>query len=550
MADNIMPLDPEQAAELQLKMTGSDFAFKPSSGNTPAFRRKQHLAAIEGKGIPLSIDSRLGRLSVIRGIRLHYSFATCEDVSKLCAEEAVFARARNARLIMSNIIPSKEDMSDLAVAFGPAESRLPYCIWYPTTASESTYRELARRFPCMRYHVGRACSAAGFKSLYDELDLLPDISIAEEARESDTPGGRAIYDDIMNAPARYLVMNDYTRTINVTNPTTPAFLNGDTDVRWRLTLRCSLGLDDELWYPDESLCIEEDGRLDVDENTEKTTGRNFYSYDEAQLLFRPLPNDLPTVKKDLLIHMAARQGNIDRYVRLARPLPLTKTEFQCVLYGIYHDTLFARFWKAEIGTAAQRTQRLSKDQLNGIKRAISARRIMSGDTQEFDNGWMTGEPLPFMLWWPLKPDSSVLFHLADIAPEMHHAIAIAAIILGHYELYEYLKYEPTYLIWRAAKRSPDPRILRDVEAIVAEQGIDLMAGIDPWEDDECKEFEMDIKTSHYHFEGYQGLHDGLAVDDGKSLDTPYDGIRQSATGVETLIWAPRQNLDRIFRSEQ
>lgn len=95
-----------------------------------------------------------------------------------------------------------------------------------------------------------------------------------------------------------------------------------------------------------------------------------------------------------------------------------------------------------------------------------------------------------------------------------------------------------------------PRILRDVEAIVAGQGIDLMADIDPWEDDECKEFEMDIKTSHYHFEGYQGLHDGLAVDDGKSLDTPYDGIRQSATGVETLIWAPRQNLDRIFRSEQ
>lgn len=69
----------------------------------------------------------------------------------------------------------------------------PYCIWYPDIAREDTYRELAERYPSMRYQVGRACAAAGYVDLYKELCLLPDISIAEEARESDTPGGNEIF---------------------------------------------------------------------------------------------------------------------------------------------------------------------------------------------------------------------------------------------------------------------------------------------------------------------------------------------------------------------
>jgi hypothetical protein len=37
------------------------------------------------------------------------------------------------------------------------------------------------------------------------------------------------------------------------------------------------------------------------------------------LLYTPLPIDLPTVHKDILIFAAARHGDIDRHVRLRRP---------------------------------------------------------------------------------------------------------------------------------------------------------------------------------------------------------------------------------------
>jgi hypothetical protein len=54
----------------------------------------------------------------------------------------------------------------------------------------------------------------GYLSLFLELDLLPDVSIAEEAREAATgsgagsEGSSAIFEHIMSQPVRYAVMND------------------------------------------------------------------------------------------------------------------------------------------------------------------------------------------------------------------------------------------------------------------------------------------------------------------------------------------------------
>lgn len=64
-----------------------------------------------------------------------------------------------------------------------------------------TYRELARRYPKMRHEVGRACAVAGYTDLYLELQLLPDVSIAEEARDNEGKG-RAIFDEIMAQPVK------------------------------------------------------------------------------------------------------------------------------------------------------------------------------------------------------------------------------------------------------------------------------------------------------------------------------------------------------------
>lgn len=41
--------------------------------------------------------------------------------------------------------------------------------------------------------------------------------------------------------------------------------------------------------------------------------------DVSHLLYTPLPADLPTLNKDILILMAAYYGDVDRYSRLRRP---------------------------------------------------------------------------------------------------------------------------------------------------------------------------------------------------------------------------------------
>ncbi|KAK3943440.1 hypothetical protein QBC46DRAFT_338396 [Diplogelasinospora grovesii] len=83
----------------------------------------------------------------------------------------------------------------------------------------------------MVYHVARACAVAGYTRLYRELHVLPEVHVAEEAREC---GNMKIYDDIMASTVKYNVMNDYTRTVDMIAPK-PGFLNGDTAPRtWRL----------------------------------------------------------------------------------------------------------------------------------------------------------------------------------------------------------------------------------------------------------------------------------------------------------------------------
>ncbi|KAI0004662.1 hypothetical protein F4779DRAFT_599573 [Xylariaceae sp. FL0662B] len=273
-------------------------------------------AAIRGESVPRDISNPLARASLIRGIRLHYAFATSDIVTELSTASAHIARARNARLIMSNEVPD-----------AMAQDEQPYCIWYPDFASEETYRKLAQRYPQTRYQVGRACAAAGYHVLYEELDLLPDVTVAEEARESAAAGGRLIYESIMNSPHRYAVMDDCLLSIEMETPPSPAFLNGDTEVRWRLESRVAF----PPYLANLKPCIEEDMHIHYEPQPAASLHTHL-SEDEVKLLYEPLPPDLPTVKKTLLTEMAAFDGNVDRYARLAKPArAMTKTELLCVV---------------------------------------------------------------------------------------------------------------------------------------------------------------------------------------------------------------------------
>jgi len=243
--------------------------------------------------------------------------------------QGVFARARNAGLIMNDQLPDPELLHNKAWH--------PYCIHYPRLASEDTYRQLATTFPDLRYQVGRAYAAAGYSRLYDELDLLPDACIAEEARENcqgpAAEGAQRIYERIMAAPARYNVMNDYDRIVQEDQSKPGACLNADTQVLAFLRIRCKMEerFNTRRVFPWRYFNITEDGGID-EEETDDTPYELKGS--EAALLDSPLPRDLPTAHKDLMILAAAYEGNLDRYARLRRPGFAVKYELHCLVHGV------------------------------------------------------------------------------------------------------------------------------------------------------------------------------------------------------------------------
>ncbi|KAM0361837.1 hypothetical protein ACHAP4_002312 [Fusarium culmorum] len=279
----------------------------------------------------------------------------------------------------------------------------PYCIWHPDFATEDTYRALASKFPDMRYQVGRACAAAGYNGLYEELDLLPEVTITEEARESNTEGGKLIYDEIMNFKHRYAIMDDCKRTIELEDFRIPAYLNGDTEKVSSRSLQ------------DLVPCIEEDIHLDIEDH-KLDEEHSTLSNEEANLLYQPQPEDLPTLKTTLLLQMAAYDGNIERFSRLASGgKKLSDLDLECVLRGILHHSMFARWWADQIKEYTVYAE--AAPYITWIQEAIVAQRIMVNDYTEFEKGWPLGVPKPYIIWWPLQPDAAFLIFLLERCPE-------------------------------------------------------------------------------------------------------------------------------------
>ncbi|GKU21495.1 hypothetical protein FLAG1_09322 [Fusarium langsethiae] len=417
--------------------------------------------AIRGDAVPRLLDHRDSRAALIRGVRLHYHFAMSEPVMRLSSSMPLVARARNARRIMSNEIPERM-----------AADEQPYCIWYPDFATEDTYRSLASKFPDMKYQVGRACAAAGYHSLFQELDLLPEVSIAEEARESEADGAKLIYEEIMEFKHRYAIMDDCTRSIELIDYKCPAYLNGDTEVRWRLAARQGIKNSRKV---DLLPCIEEDMHIGL-EDLELEERYTILTDDEAKLLYSPIPQDLPTVKKTLLIQMAAHDGNIERYAQLANSgRTLTLLDEDCVVRGIMHHTMYARWWAEQIkdNTIYARSAPYVWD----IQRAIMARRIMVNDLSVFENGWSTEAPTPHIIWWPLRPHEEYLRLLFENVPELNRQIAAAAIACDYEGIYKLVDPEPSWHLWVvASKFSANPFYREDQERRGREKDIDVEDG--------------------------------------------------------------------------
>lgn len=122
-------------------------------------------------------------------------------------------------------------MSDRIPEMSRSEE-FPYCIWHPDVPTRETCRELVRRYLQMKYHVGRVCAVAGYSDLFLELDILPEVHIAEEARDN---GSTTIFDAKMINPVKSAVMNDCFRKIE--DIPRVGNLNGDTAVRSSLDIK-------------------------------------------------------------------------------------------------------------------------------------------------------------------------------------------------------------------------------------------------------------------------------------------------------------------------
>ncbi|CAN8106453.1 unnamed protein product [Discula destructiva] len=376
------------------------------------FSREHCRAAIRGQRIPPSLGIELVQRCVIRGMRYHSGFG-----KELRGALPAFTRALNARLIMDNVVPPDMDAEDT-----------PYCIWHPVVPEKETLRALASRYPRMKYQIGRACAVAGedYADVYRDLRILPDVHIAEEAREA---GNKAIYESIMAEKTRYDVMNDYERTVRETSEDHllgGALLNGDTAVQRSLEVKQGIGYldipDDQsdeeeiemalIMYPGfktNTFDITEDMNIDEYE-TELDPCFDYNSHqadhDIVAIISQPLPPDLPTVDKDLIVLLAAYYGDIDRYSRLRRPRFIPK-ELPCVVRGIYHNTLFALWW------SRQEPSKLSPR----IRKAITARMIMNNVVLP-SVAQLPARDLPYLIWYPSIAADSTYRELHRLQPSM------------------------------------------------------------------------------------------------------------------------------------
>lgn len=342
----------------------------------------------------------------------------------------------------------------------------------------------------MRYQVGRACAVGGYVDLYRELDLLPDISIAEEAWDNlDVVGSKEIFDLIICQPTYYAVMDVYTRSVNSKAPRTATGLNGDTAVLSSLNVTIDVW---EKWSKARWHYFNITEDYSVGETSSPQMHNPPLAPMHVPLLYNPLPIHLPTTKKDPLILHAAYEANIDRYARLRRPFMISYEE-EAVTRGCYHNTSFARwchntsfarFYNAETKSFWGKSLDIPKAALARFIMVNDLSRIVS--TTNSTDDW---DFMPFMIWWPLIPQEATLRELARRRPDMRLQVAMACIFADYKGLWNQLTPEPHPLLWHQATLHPScysgPNqnyYVEDLERRAAEKNINLHTYSVKWND--------------------------------------------------------------------
>ena len=171
----------------------------------------------------------------------------------------------------------------------------------------------------------------------------------------------------------------------------------------------------------------------------------------------PLPADLPTANKDLLILMAAYDGNIDRYARFRRPTRIP-TELNCIVRGIYHHTMFVKWWSLQPNVDHYR-----------IRAAINARFIMTNDLSRITPDTPNSE-LPSCIWYPAVACWQTYVELHRRLPSMKQSVVRACIVADYETVYDELDPEPEPSLMAGARDSLNSHYRRDLERKATERG--------------------------------------------------------------------------------
>ncbi|KAG8631760.1 hypothetical protein KVT40_000900 [Elsinoe batatas] len=394
--------------------------------------RDDCISAMHGLSVPPVLVPEIARLCVIRGIRYHDGYATELAGNRL-----------------DNRVPDMKTPSE----------ECAYCIWHPDIAEEETYRTLVKRYPEMNYQVGRACAV--------------DASIAEEARDN---GATAIFASIVSKPIIFQILDDYSRKVNSEEPAVTCGLNCDTAIRSSLDIKQGLGhlvttkddADDELGWLDDDPPVYSEGFMPQTFNITEDQSIDELGTDDTrtldsmeELFYSPLPRHLPNLKnKDVLIDLAAAEGNIGRYTRLRRPFGKGGPhERAALMRGIYHHPMFARWCSMQPEFQSDKS----------IQHAITARYVMSNNVSR-----VTEDTFIPQIWYPDLAQHLTYQAVLRKAPKMRQVIARAAIVTQSQGLFINADPDPTdHLLGMEAAASPDPWFLRTMKEKAAETGQEM-----------------------------------------------------------------------------
>lgn len=144
-------------------------------------------------------------------------------------------------------------------------------------------------------------------------------------------------------------------------------------------------------------------------------------------------------------------------------------ETACVVRGIYHNTMFAKWWSLQIH---------KPDGVRGraIERAITARFIMNNDISRVTS--TTDErDLPYLMWYPDALSANVLVELARVKPHIAGQAAHACIALDYEAAYRQIAAKPDSHQLQEAYLSRNSFYHADLTKRARELGVD--AGASP-----------------------------------------------------------------------